>query len=203
MTIGRRPDRPGSVSVDSADPVRRDHGGVAGVSVAVWIVAAVEGWRGRLAQRSAARAVTRSLHPLYRLVADGDSTVFHVRRYLRLHRRDPMTALAHQVSAITEYREKLAGFGDPAVDELADQWGRALAEAIVLTAAADAQRRGKPGPARTRAQSVDDRRWDSPDGQLLLASVLSMLRSAGVELAGKPWPTQEIGKMVAGMGSGP
>ncbi len=112
-----------------------------------------------------------------------------------------MTALTEQLGAIVEGREQLAGFDDPAVDELAEQWGRALAEAIVLTAAADARRRGEP--VRDGAQSVDDGHWNSTDRQLQLASALNMLRSVRLELNDKSRPVGTIGKAVAEMASGP
>ncbi len=112
-----------------------------------------------------------------------------------------MTVLVEQLGAISEGREELAGFHDPAVDELAQQWGRALAEAIVLTAAAAARRRGTP--VRDRTRPVDDGQWDSTDRQLQLASALNMLRSARLESVEKPWPAGRIGKAVADMASGP
>jgi hypothetical protein len=161
------------------------------------------GWRDRRAQRRAARAAVRSLDSLHRLVADGAGTVSHAWRRLVLRWRDPAAALTEQISAIAESRAELAGFYDPAVEELAQQWGQALTEAIVLTAAADAQRRGEPVPVRSREPSVDDRRWDSTDRQLQLASALNMLRSVGLESCEKPWPVGRIGQAVAGMASGP
>ncbi len=172
----------------------RDRDGATESSMAARTRAAVHVWRARRAERCAARAAVRSLAPLHRLLTGSG-------RRLGPHRRDPMSVLTEQLGAIVAGREELAGFHDPAVDELAQQWGRALAEAIVLSAAADAQRRGKP--VRDRARPVDDSHWHSADRQLQLASALNMLRSVRLELDDKPWPAARFGMAVTDMDSGP
>lgn len=147
-------------------------------------------WRARLARRSTARATLRSLEPVYRLLGDDSGA----RR--RLRRDDPMTELSRQLRAIAAGREQLAGLHDSAIGELAEQWGQALAEAMVLSAAADAQRRGEPATADPAAQTTDDRRWDSIDRQLQLASALGMLRSAGLDSGEQRWPARRRGYRV-------
>jgi hypothetical protein len=172
--------------------VTGDPPAVAGTASATARVASlVRIWRERLARRSAARVTLRSLEPVYRLLGDDSDT--HRRR---LRRDDPMTELTRQLRAIAAGREQLAGLHDSVICDLAEQWGQALAEAMVLSAAADAQRRGEPATADPAAQTADDRRWDSIDRQLQLASALGMLRSAGLDSGEQRWPARRRGHRV-------
>lgn len=128
--------------------------------------------RGR-GDEHVARMQYRQLVPLYRLVVSSGNDVFRPPRGLGLRRRDPETALTHQVCAIIEARNRLAAYRDPEIEAVAVEWGRALTEAILLTAAArtHSEDRSLP-PGRTAEPGVDMRQ--EIDRYLRLASALTM-----------------------------
>jgi hypothetical protein len=121
-----------------------------------------------------ARRQCRQLEPLYRLVVGEESGGFGIRRGLGLRYRDPSSALAHQVCAIIEASDRLAGYHDASVDATATQWGEALAEAIRLGAAVRVRHAGGPIPSvGGRARQVDWR--EEVAHHLRVASALSLV----------------------------